>query len=201
MTEAELRELMGFGTKAEVQFGGRTWEIEPEAFGPLLRYIRVTLRSQRSTEQEKSKDLQLAALYGLLEGCMSDFRGFARAAFESKATLEDLVGVSKALVEFYCARPYWPALRLLTFLASSLEEFDGDFLRRSGRGIASLSAREACNLALAICLDGRNEEDREAFYEDLNYEGSPEADAMEMVRKMREAQAAAPPAKEEHGDG
>lgn len=202
MTEDELRELMGFGSEATVAFGGRDWEIKPEAFASLLGYIRTTLKSQKSTEREFSRDTQLSALYGLLEGCITDFDGFAQAVFASKAGLEELMEVAKHLVEFYCARPYWPALRLLTFLANSLDEFDGDFLRRSGRGIATLSAREACNLALATCLDGRSEEDREAFYEDLNYEGSPEADAMEMVRKMREAQAQARASAEEAaGDG
>lgn len=200
MTEGELRELMGFGSIAKVTFADRDWEITPEAFGPLLRYIRTTLKSQASTEREHSRDIQLSALYGLLEGCVVDFHGFALVMFETKAGLEGLMEVTRQLVEFYCARPYWPALRLLTFLASSLDEFDGDFLRRSGRGIATLSAREACNLALAICLDGRSEEDRDAFYEDLNYEGSPEADAMEMVRRMKEAQAK-PAQKEEAGDG
>ena len=82
------------------------------------------------------------------------------------------------MIELTCARGFWPAMRLLGFLAGSLEEIDGQLLRSSGRGIASFTAREACNLALAICLDGRDEESRQEFYDDLNYEGSPDAEAL-----------------------
>jgi hypothetical protein len=57
--------------------------------------------------------------------------------------------------------------------------------------VARLSAREACNLALAILLDGRDEEDRAIFLQDLNYEGNPDAEAMALVRQMQAARAAA----------
>jgi hypothetical protein len=87
-------------------------------------------------------------------------------------------------------------------MAGELNEFDGKALLRSGRGIAGLSAREACNLALAICLDGRDEEDRAFFLEDLNYEGNSEDEAMAMVRQMIAAKAeASAQAAEAEADG
>lgn len=106
-------------------------------------------------------------------------------AFGAKADIEQIVAVSHQAVEFYCARNYWPAMRLIGYVADSLEEMDGNLLRDGGRGLASLTAREACNLALAVCLDGRSEEDRDIFLEDLNYEGNPEAEALALVRQMQ----------------
>src|SRR6266487_1995434 len=191
MTEDELRDLMGFGGPPQVDFADSKWEIRPECLAALIRFVRASTAARGEETTQKTRQAEMAALHHLLNDCITDFAGFSQAAFTSKAELDDLTPVVRQLVQFYCARPYWPAIRLLGYLAATLDEFDGDFLRRSGRGVASLSAREACNLTLAVCLDGRDEDNREAFYDDLNYEGSPEADALEMVRKMKAQQGTA----------
>jgi hypothetical protein len=138
----------------------------------------------------------MSALYRLLEDCVIDFAGFSAAAFDAKAEVEEMQDLAKKLTEFYCARNFWPASRLIGYVAGSLDEMDGQMLRSSGRGLASLSAREACNLALAMCLEGRDEDGRQEFLIDLDYEGNPDAEALELVRQMKEARAAAAAAAE-----
>jgi hypothetical protein len=157
---------------------------------PLLRFAGSGPGKETATDEE-AQTVAMAAMYGLLEECVTDFPRFCETALSAKAVMGDITAVMQRLIEFYCARSHWPARRLLGFMAGDLNEFDGKALMRSGRGIAGLSAREACNLALAICLDGRDEEDRAYFLEDLNYEGNPEEEAMAMVRQMMAAKAEA----------
>lgn len=187
MTEDEIRELMGFGGPREVGFAGQQWKIHGDCLFPLLLYARAGLKSGPEGNEANG----LAALHELLEGTLVDFAGFSTAAYLAKADLEDIQALGRRVVELSCARGFWPSMRLLGYIASSLDEFDGLSLRGSGRGIAGLSAREACNLALAICLDGRDEEARESFFEDLNYEGSPDAEALAMLREYQAQQKAA----------
>lgn len=178
MTEDELRALKGYGGPPEITFAGQQWQIRKDGLAPLLRYALAP-------RDEDSTWASLDALYRLLEDCITDFGGFTHAAFAAKAELEEMQGVAEKLHEFYCARGFWPASRLIGTIAGRLDEIDGQLLRSSGIGLAGLSAREACNLALAICLEGRNEDGREDFFSDLEYEGSPDADALAMVRQMR----------------
>jgi hypothetical protein len=182
VTEDELRELAGYAGPPEITFAGQQWKIRSDPLAALLRYVLADLQSKPEEEQE---GVALAAMHRLLEDCLVDFAGFSAAAFTAKASFDDIQAVAKAVVEYTCARNFWPAMRLLGYLAGSLEEIDGGLLRTSARGLTSLTAREACNLALAICLEGRDEEARQEFFVDLSYEGSPEADALAALREYK----------------
>jgi hypothetical protein len=189
-SEDGLRELAGFGGPAQLTFMGETFPVRSDALVPLLRFAGSGPGEDTVTE-EQVQNIALAAMYRLLEDCVQDFPRFENTAFTAKAGLDDIIAAVQHLVEFYCARTHWPARRLLGFIASNLDEFDGKALMHTGRGIAGLSAREACNLALAMCLDGRDEESRTTFLEDLNFQGNPEAEAQAMVRAMIKARAEA----------
>jgi hypothetical protein len=196
MTEDEIRELAGYGGPDELSFLGETYKIRKDGLAALLRYSIASGQppgedQDQPYSEDRAQTRAMAAMYGLLEECVTDFGSFAVAAFLSKAVADDIVQVSWQLIEHYCARNHWPAMRLIGHIAQGLEEFDGNFLRATGRGLTSMNAREACNLALAILLDGRNAEDRELFLEDLNYQGNPEAEALAMVRQMQRDKAAA----------
>jgi hypothetical protein len=192
MTEQELREILGFSAVAEVQFLGEAHKIREDGLAPLLRYARL------AEEAGPDDSAPLAAVHRLLEDCVLDFPAFTAAALEGKAESGDIQGAVRQLVEFYCVRSHWAAMRLVGYIGAHLEETDGQLIRDTGRGLASLSAREACDLALAICVAGLSEEDRQIFFEDLNYAGNPEAEALAMVRQMqadrkaREAEAGPP---------
>lgn len=178
MTEDELRELRGYGGPPEIAFAGEQWKIRPDGLAALLRYTLAP-------RDEDSEWAALNALYRLLEDCITDFAAFSHSAFSAKAEVAEMQAVAEKLFGFYCARDFWPASRLIGILAGRLDEIDGQLLRSSGRGVASLSAREACNLTLAICLDGRDEDSREEFFVDLEYEGNPDEEAMALVRQMQ----------------
>lgn len=197
MTEDEIRELMGFGGPREIVFAGQQWKIRDDCLSPLLIYAQSGIKAG---PEGKGGD-GLAALHQLFESCLVDFAAFSLAAYESKATLDEVQAVGRRIVELSCARGFWPSMRLLSYIIASLAEFDGMVLRSGGRGLAGLSAREACNLALAICLDGRDDESREEFFTDLNYEGSPDAEALAALRQMQAARKAAEEAAKEAGDG
>lgn len=192
--EDSLREMLGYGQR-RITFMGREFTIQPDGLVPLLRYV-MSISAQHDkpghdvTDEERG-NTALAAHYGLLEDCIEDFGAFSALALEAKATLEDVADAVTGLIGYYCARSHWAAQRLLAYIAQHLEEIDGQLIRAGGRGVTSLSAREACNLALAICLDGRDEEDRAIFLDDLNYEGNPEAEALALVRQMQAARASA----------
>lgn len=199
--EDGMRDLAGYGGPHEVTFMGETFAIAADGLIPLLRFAGSGPGKETATDEE-ARTVAMSAMYGLLEECLTDFPRFCETALSAKAGMDDVTAVMQRLVEFYCARSHWPARRLLAFMAGELNEFDGKALLRSGRGIAGLSAREACNLALAICLDGRDEEDRAFFLEDLNYEGNSEDEAMAMVRQMIAAKAeASAQAAEAEADG
>lgn len=174
ITEQEMRELAGVPAEPEISFLGEPHKIREDGLAALLRYAGAGADGDG-----------MAAAHRLLEDCLIDFPAFAAAALEGKAEAEDIQAAVRQLTEFYCARKYWPAMRLIGYVADKLAEMDGQLIRASALGIASLSAREACNLALAVCLDGLSGDDRELFFEDLEYEGNPEADAMEKVRQMQ----------------
>lgn len=189
--ENGLRELAGYGGPAEVTFMDETFALQDDA--PLIPLLRFTgSRPPETADEDRIESHALAVMYRLLEETVSDFPRFANVALASKAGIGDITPVVQQLIEFYCARSHWSARRLLAFIAANIGEFDGGCLQRTGRGLAGLSPREACNLAMAICLDGRGEEDRATFLEDLEYEGNPEAEAMAQVRQMMAAKAQAP---------
>lgn len=191
ITEAEIRDLLGYSSAPELTFLGTVFQIRPDGLGPLIRFARTSVRTGEEDEAgEDDESVTLAAAHRLLEDCLEDFQSFARLAMESKAGLEVIQAAVRHLIEFYCARMHWSAMRLIGYVAHNLDEVDGQLLWKSGRGVASLSAREACNLALAICLDGRDEDSRATFLEDLNYEGNAEAEAMAMAKQMMAASAA-----------
>ncbi len=183
MTEDELRELAGYGGPAEVTFMGEQWAIRSDGLTALIRY-------SHSAGLEDST-AAMAAVYQLIADVITDFAAFERAAFTGKAKESDVTSLVHDIIEHYCARNRWPAMRLIGQFGASLEEIDGKLLLATGRGVAGLSAREACNLALTLYLDGRDEEDRGFALEDLNYQGNPEGDALKLLRQMQaEAKAA-----------
>lgn len=184
MDEGDLRELMGIGAAPEVSFAGQRWKLRADGFVSLLSYAQAGINAPPEGGEEQS----LAALHKLLEGTLADFEGFSDAALESKADLEEVQEAGRRIVAVYCARNFWPAMRLLGYVAANLEELDGQLILRGGQGIAHLTPREACNLALAMSLEGREEEDRQIFLEDLNFQGSPEAEALEQLRAYQAAQ-------------
>lgn len=201
-SEDGYRELRGYAGPPELTFMGETFRFRSGDLVALLRYAGTQPGDDDKTDEDV-QSLALAAMYRLLEDCVEDFPRFAAVAISAKADVNDVIAAVQRIIEFCCARSHWPARRLLATIAVKLDEFDGNALMRSGRGLSGLSPREACNLALAISLDGRDEEDRAMFLEDLNYEGNPEAEAMAMVRKMQaaQAQAKAAQAKAAAGDG
>lgn len=181
MTEEEARALAGYSSEPVIPFLGKDWTIRDDGMFALLEYV--------SADTEKRKPL--AIVFKLLEMTVTDFPSFGDHAQARKAKELDIVAATEYLIEFYCARPKWPAIRLLRYIAVNFNEIDGMHLRGGGAGLASLSVREACNLALAILLEGRNQDDREVFLEDLNYDGDPEGDALALVRQMQRDKAAA----------
>lgn len=188
--EDGLRDLAGFGGPAQLTFMGEVFTFRPDGLVPLLRFASAGPAEDATTEQA-AESAALSAMYGLLEECVTDFSRFRELALSAKARLDDIIAAVQHLIEFHCARSHWPARRLLAYIAQSADEFDGRALMKTGRGLAGLSPREACNLALVICLDGRDEEDRAIFLEDLNHEGNPEAEAQAAVRAMMAARAQA----------
>jgi hypothetical protein len=191
--EDSLRDLLGYGEPV-LHFMGQDFALRPDGLVPLLRYARAVPQAQEDSGEAESRIL--AASHRLLEDCIEDFAAFTATAFTGKAQMDDITGAVAGLASHYCARSHWAAMRLMDYAATHLEELDGQLLRVGGSGMVHLSAREACNLALAVLLDGRNEEDRAIFMEDLNYEGNPEAEALAMVRQMQAAKRAAKEAAE-----
>lgn len=181
MTEEELRELAGYGGPAEVSFLGETWKLHGDGLAALIRYARAATLEGGA----------LAAAYRFLAGTITDFTAFQRAAIYGKAQEDDITALTHAIIEHYCARGHWPAMRLIGLIGAGMEEIDGKLLLASGRGVAGLSAREACNLALTLYLEGRDEEDRGFALEDLNYEGNPEGEALKLLRQMQAEKKAA----------
>lgn len=200
-TEDGLRDLAGYGGPAQVIFMDQVFALTPDTLVPLLRFAGSS--PPEDADDNGVQNHALATMYRLLEETIADFPRFTETAIAAKATISDITPVVQHVIEFWCARGHWPARRLLATIAVNLEEFDGGSLQRTGRGLAGLSPREACNLAMAICLDGRGEEDRATFLEDLEYEGNPEAEAMALVRQMKaaQAQAAAQEPEAAAGDG
>jgi hypothetical protein len=190
-TGNSLLELLGYGTP-EITFLGRAFTIRPDGLIPLLRYARTTMgKPDQVLTDSEAENVAMAASHRLLDDCVEDFGAFAALALDGKADSGDITAAVAGLASYYCARSHWAGMRLIAYLAANLDEVDGQLIRAGGRGVASLSAREACNLALAILLDDRSEEDRTIFLDDLNYEGNPEAEALAMVRQMQAAKKAA----------
>jgi hypothetical protein len=127
----------------------------------------------------------LAAAHRLIEDCIPDFAGLSAAAVDARPGDGDILEFVNSLFRFYCCRSHWSAMRLLGYIAADMGEVDGKLLLAGSRGLAGFSAREACNLALAICVEGRNDEDKMFFMEDLEFEGDPEGEAMKAVRQMQ----------------
>jgi hypothetical protein len=186
MTEDELRELAGVPVRPEVVFLDTAYKIREDGLAPLLRFTRDS-----SDNPNPEAGTPLPVIYRLLQDCLIDFGAFEAAALAGRADMGDLRPVINALISFYCGRSHWPAMRLIGFIAANLDELDGRLIRAGGRGVASLTAREACNLALAVCLDGRSEEDRQVFMSDLLYEADATLDALAQLREFQRQKAEA----------
>jgi hypothetical protein len=184
--ENSLRDLLGYGGPPEIIFMGKKFEIRPDGLVPLLRYAGSgpAEEEQLKITQQDEDQRALASAHHLLEDCVVNFGSFSELAMKTKADMNEINEAVVRLVRYYTCRSHWSALRLLRTLASALDEIDGQLLRSSGRGIAGLTPREACNLMMAICLENREEEDRITFLEDLEFEGNAESEALALARKM-----------------
>lgn len=180
--ESEIRDWLGYGEPV-LPFMGEEFAIRDDGLIPLLRYARTT--AAHPGDDDEAQQTHMGSMHRLLDDCVMDFAGLQQHGFRQKAQMSDIVGSVNFLISFYCARKHWAAMRLIGYVAENFEELDGQLIRNTGQSLARLSAREACNLALAILLDGREEEDRIVFMEDLNYEGNPGAEALAMVRQMQ----------------
>lgn len=178
---------------------GRSWPLKTDGgLIQLLRYVTVSSHpptAEDATEAAQRKaeiagqQQQMAAMHQLLEECMAPehFREFEQHVTKAKATNEDLGPALETLISVYTARPYWPGLRLLATVAGRLAELDGAVLKTTGRSLATFTAREVCNLMLTQLFEGKDDEERQIILEDLYLPYSPEALALENVRKMIES--------------
>lgn len=158
---------------------------------PLLRYIG---KAQHAPEDEQAAgQAQLAAMHELLEACVAPgaWQAFEAHCIDAKASTADISPAIETVISLYTARPYWAGLRLLASTVDRLGELDGMVLRGTGRGLASFTAREVCNLMLTLLLEGKDEEERAFLLEDLYLPYSPEALALENVKRMMADRAAA----------
>ena len=169
----------------KVSFAGEDFELREDALAALITFVRVP------GEEAGDGGTPLAAIYDLLSRVITDFPRFERAAFSTRAEIGEVSDLVGPVVSWYCGRSHWPAYRLLGFLAHNLEEIDGQLIRAGHGGVVTLTAREACNVALAICLDGRSDDDRDAFLMDLNYEGDAAGDALARLREWQRDRKAA----------
>jgi hypothetical protein len=185
VTEDELRELGGIPAVPLVSFLSQTFKLREDGLAALIRFAR----GSASINPEAS--VPLPVIYRLLEDTIIDFGEFSTLAMDSRADMADLRPVINHIIAWYCGRSHWAAMRLLGYAAVNLEEMDGQLIRAGGRGVAALSAREACNVVLAICLEGRSEDDRQVFMTDLMYEADASADALQQLRAFQRAQTAA----------
>jgi hypothetical protein len=183
MRESEFRALAGY--PQALSFGGRDWAVRKDGLAALLRYTRAAgdARSEMSEGLQRSR--VLAAAHHLIEDCVSEFGAFSEKALTVRPDDMDIIEIVNCLFRFYCCRSHWSAMRLLGYVAGNMSEIDGKLLHAGGKGLAGFSAREACNLALAMCLEGRDEEDRMFFMEDLEFEGDPDGEAIKAVRQMQ----------------
>lgn len=190
MTEDELRELNGTPAAPLVSFMSQEFKLRDDGLAALIRFARG------GSEIDLEAGVPLHVIYRFLEDTILDFGAFDRTALQTRATMDDLAPVVNFIISWYCGRSHWSAMRLIGFIARNLEEVDGNLLRTGGRGVRDLSPREACNLALSICLEGRNEEDREVFMQDLMYEGDAAGEALRQLREFQAQQKAAKEAAE-----
>lgn len=71
-------------------------------------------------------------------------------------------------------------------------ELDGRLILNTGRGLEWLDARQACNVAVAVLLEGVDEAGREKFWQDLEVPLGPSAETVRMMEEYRQARQAAP---------
>lgn len=183
MRESEFRELAGY--PQALSFGGREWKVRKDRLAALLRYTRAAGAARDEMNEGSQRSRVLAAAHHLIEDCVTEFAEFSEAAMKVRPDDMGIIEIVNALFRFYCCRSHWSAMRLLGYIAGNMAEIDGKLLHAGGRGLAGFSAREACNLALEMCLEGRDQEDRMFFMEDLEFEGDPDGEAIKAVRQMQ----------------
>lgn len=178
--------------RLEVSFLGETYTLREN--GGLIALLRYASRGgEQEADPANAQSSAFAGIHELLSECIREdqWAKFEQAALDGKADMDDVLPVVHRAIEVYTARPYWPGMRLLAWSAYSLGELDGQVLRGTGRSLATFTAREVCNLMFAWRVENLDDEERQIFLDDLYYEGNPEAEALEMVRRMREDQARA----------
>lgn len=180
----------------DVAFSGGTFRLRGPSLGPLLGYLaaRNPPADLSPLDGMSPEHKMLAAAHLFLEQVTvpDDWPRLQVAALAGRAGQDEVQALVRAVIEQHTAWPFWPAVRLLSFLAGNLAERDGDLLRTGGGlGLAAMTPRQACNATFALLLSGqRTEEDRDQFLDDLYYDGDAEAEALAMVRQMQAAQAA-----------
>jgi hypothetical protein len=209
MGEREFHQLQadaaGVPCRRVVPLAGRWFALRKPRLPVLLRYLAASMprtdpaeamvmggAAAAEREEQHHQTVMFAAMHRLLEESIraSDWPGLQDTALASKAGTGPVLALVRAVVEEQTAWPYWPAVRLLGYLAGSLAERDGDMLRE-GRSLAALTPRQACNRTYSVLLAQRqSEEDRDQFKDDLFFDGNPEADALAAVRAMQAARKA-----------
>lgn len=159
-----------------VDFGGERFEVTGTALVPMLRYA-----GQR---KDASGQVALASVHRILEECLDDFRRFQDTALRIKATMEEITEIVQQVIEIHCAYPWQAALRLLGYAVMNLGELEGHQLAQSGHGLGDLTPRQLCNLCLTLLIEGRDEEQRAEFLEDLYLDFDPDSEARRQVLEM-----------------
>lgn len=182
-----------FTADLKVTLLGRDFPLRPG--GGLITLFRYVSRGTQEQQDATARGMaQLAAMYDLLQDSVvaSEWPKFEDHATSAKATAEDVDPCIRQLIEAYTARPYWAGLRLLSTAAEHMAELDGAVLMGTGRGIATFSAREVCNLMLYRLLASQpGDDERELFMEELYLDYSPTDIAMNQTLAMIEAKAKA----------
>lgn len=174
-----------FTAALSVTLCGRSFPLRPG--GGLIALFRYVSRGTEEQDGDTGRNqAAMAAMHELLEDSVvpEKWPEFQRHALAAKATAEDVEPCIRQVIEAYTARPYMPGLRLLGGAAAGMAELDGMVLMGTGRGIATFSAREVCNLQLARLIQHMDQDAREVFLEDLYLDYSPEAVALAAAQAM-----------------
>jgi hypothetical protein len=204
--EEELRrlqaEIEGTDPEHQLEFLGVKYPVRPATGGliAVLRYCRLASgkEPENETEQLNRTSAWLAATYRLLSEVIepASWYDFQQAALDGKASQDDVEQAVSRVLEIYTARPSVAAVRLLAWASAHLAEMDGQLLRGgTALGLASLTARQLCNIIFTARLESmETDEQRQDFRDDLNSvetaEGRALKAALDMIerRKAQEAQ-------------
>lgn len=199
-----------FTAELKITLDGRDFSLRPDG-GLVALFTYVSRGYQEHDSDDARGQASMAAMHALLEASVEagQWDAFQQHALACKPAVEDVEVCIRQIIEAYTARPYWAGMRLLASAASEMAELDGAVLMGTGRGVASFTAREVCNLQLARILQGMDADTREITIEDIYLDYSPEQvsldAALRMIadknRRKAEEEAAGGPQGHAEGDG